>query len=55
MYIDEDYLNEKWNVCYNPSCSELCMDSCYSFNIAAIDDVRLRGDNPSCICICYYR
>jgi hypothetical protein len=49
-------LNEEWNVCYEPSCKDICIEECnkikYYNNFFHIDSINLRGDKPSCICIC---
>ncbi|MFH1054204.1 MAG: hypothetical protein V1740_07330 [Candidatus Woesearchaeota archaeon] len=50
MRMQDPYLNEEWNVCYNPSCFDICKDYCGQKRIGSA--TRLRGDNPSCICGC---
>ncbi len=48
----EEYLDEEWNVCDNPSCASLCDSYCNSKAKTAIQWVMLRGEDPSCICGC---
>ncbi len=51
-HIKEEYLDEEWNVCDNPSCSKQCDNYCTTKTKSAIKAIMLRGDNPSCICAC---
>ncbi|MEA3342566.1 MAG: hypothetical protein U9Q92_00230 [archaeon] len=51
-YIKEEFLKQDWNVCYNPSCFDLCRDYCNHKQQSIFVHTMLRGDNPSCICSC---
>jgi len=56
--IEENYLNEEWNVCDNPSCSKICVDYCkekYKQEELNPKNIMIRGDNPSCICGCFVK
>ena len=50
--FDEKYINEEWNVCDNPTCSDICSDYCSQKQYSSRKIGMLRGDNPSCICGC---
>ena len=50
--FDETYVNQEWNVCDNPTCSEMCSDYCNQNQYGSRRIAMLRGDSPSCICGC---
>jgi hypothetical protein len=50
--LDEKYINEEWNVCDNPTCSDICRDYCNQKQSYGRRIGMLRGDIPSCICGC---
>ena len=50
--LPEKYINEEWNVCYNPDCGKMCSIDNRCKGKSGFQIVPLRGDNPSCVCGC---